>query len=51
MSELIKSMLNILDHWEMCAVRNMQKRTKNIVNILDHWEMCAVRNESCLLST
>ena len=34
----------ILDHWEMCAVRNARAARVNAGGILDHWEMCAVRN-------
>ena len=37
----------ILDHWEMCAVRNEIVLADLMQKILDHWEMCAVRN--CLL--
>ena len=34
----------ILDHWEMCAVRNQDRVAGSENPILDHWEMCAVRN-------
>ena len=34
----------ILDHWEMCAVRNILMPRYIGEPILDHWEMCAVRN-------
>ena len=34
----------ILDHWEMCAVRNGEADAEEKAVILDHWEMCAVRN-------
>ena len=34
----------ILDHWEMCAVRNRAAASSSRQTILDHWEMCAVRN-------
>ena len=36
--------VGILDHWEMCAVRNYALIEDNPEDILDHWEMCAVRN-------
>ena len=36
----------ILDHWEMCTVRNIQGLVSSQAKILDHWEMCTVRNET-----
>ena len=32
----------ILDHWEMCAVRNDLLSHQRARHILDHWEMCSI---------
>ena len=36
--------LTILEHWEMCSVRNCRMILPSATAILEHWEMCSVRN-------
>ena len=35
---------SILEHWEMCSVRNFDILELALLTILEHWEMCSVRN-------
>ena len=35
---------SILEHWEMCSVRNNANLLNTCGTILEHWEMCSVRN-------
>ena len=37
---------SILEHWEMCSVRNKMLTVVEINRILEHWEMCSVRNHT-----
>ena len=38
----------ILEHWEMCSVRNEKQFTERWEFILEHWEMCSVRNRGLI---
>ena len=39
----------ILEHWEMCSVRNWRGAAGADRGILEHWEMCSVRNLSVVV--